>query len=314
MITEEPLVSIGPTKISLYKKLHGLPPARFSFKAIQDREDYSNKQKGVVSKAAAKRIRDKVSWLAFLAQSKNKRITFITLTLPSAQRHSDNVIKKVCLNQFLTEVRQRFNVKYYVWKAEVQANDNIHFHLTTNVYIHHVALKSIWNRCVEKLGYVSSYHLKFCDLSEKEYVGLPFTGKRPSKETLKKRYASGQASNWMSPNTIDVREVRKVGNLANYLAKYLSKNPKAGTDNSDLDDRLSRFSGNLWYCSQALSKLKAYVTLRCNKAEAFVSEIMKAVGSKTVVYEHAVCCYFNYMGLPPPLKKTVTSFLNHQEA
>ena len=34
------------------------------------------------------------------------KIGFVTLTLPSEQRHTDNEIKKYCLNQLLIELRK----------------------------------------------------------------------------------------------------------------------------------------------------------------------------------------------------------------
>lgn len=49
-----------------------------------------------------------------------KTLKFVTLTLASDQIHSDNMIKEELLNQFLTELRQDYDLKNYLWKAEKQ--------------------------------------------------------------------------------------------------------------------------------------------------------------------------------------------------
>ena len=65
---------------------------------------------------------------------------FVTLTLPSVQRHEDNVIKQQILKPFIEELKERYGVKYYFWKAEIQENGNIHFHLIIDHYIHYKKL------------------------------------------------------------------------------------------------------------------------------------------------------------------------------
>ena len=76
--------------------------------------------------------------------------TFLTLTLPSEQRHTDDEIVRHCLNPFLVYARKYFHVKYYIWKKELQQNGNIHFHLVTDKFIDHAALRRAWNRVINK--------------------------------------------------------------------------------------------------------------------------------------------------------------------
>jgi len=115
---------------------------------------------------------------------------FWTLTLPSKQRHSDKEIKSVALQSFLNIMRKKHGLEYYIWKAEAQANGNVHFHLTTNVFVHYKLLRNIWNYCIEKLGYVTEF---------------------------KKIHGHND------PNSTDVHSVYKVKNIAAYLCKYMSK-------------------------------------------------------------------------------------------
>ena len=91
----------------------------------------------------------------------NFRCAFITLTLPATQAHEDTQIKSDCLNQFLIELRKAYKIENYFWKAELQKNENIHFHLLVDQYCDFQALRRRWNRVINKLGYVDAYSKKF---------------------------------------------------------------------------------------------------------------------------------------------------------
>ena len=212
---------------------------------------------GLISKKANGRIKTAIDWL--LAITKDKQIThektgriydwrinFITLTLSSKQVHSDNEIKSKLLNQFLVEIRKYHGCTNFLWRAESQANGNIHFHICCDVFIPWRDLRTRWNRIQNKLGYVDRFTLK--------------TGK-------------------VDPNSTDIHSVQKVRNLSAYLAKYCGKNAKGYTvlatkamaknptfapfkNISHCKPKVgSKFfrqiHGNLWGLSQQLSKLKS---------------------------------------------------------
>lgn len=95
--------------------------------------------------------------------------TFVTLTLPAAQKHTDIELTKYVLHPFLSYARKYWKVRYFVWKKELQQNGNLHFHLITDRYIHHDSLRSAWNRCCNRgvvpgvdapFDYVSRYSEK----------------------------------------------------------------------------------------------------------------------------------------------------------
>lgn len=124
-----------------------------------------NEHNGDVSKKASKNIKNAVNWM--LASTKLKRVyrksdnthfffrvAFFTLTLPSKQLHSDNEIKNKVLQPFVTYARNKWRMKNYVWRAEAQKNGNVHFHFTTDIFIHHSELNRIWNLQLLKLGYI----------------------------------------------------------------------------------------------------------------------------------------------------------------
>jgi hypothetical protein len=101
--------------------------------------------------------------------------TFVTLTLPAAQVHSDNMIKEMLLSPFITwltsdsnEVYKKgrkkgqkkgFGVSIYFWRAEPQKNTNLHFHIIADKYVPWEAIREKWNHFCDRLGYVSRYAL-----------------------------------------------------------------------------------------------------------------------------------------------------------
>lgn len=222
---------------------------------------------GIMSLKARKRIEIALQWLLYI--SKPKRVTaadtgkkftfkinFITLTLPSQQMHSDEEIKQIVLKNFIDRLSKSHGLQNYIWRAEAQANGNIHFHLTTDIYVHYNEIRRVWNECCELLGYVSEYEKKWRN---------------------------------RNPNSTDVHSVKHVKNLASYLSKYISKHREFtcigelrqikgevievlyGTDmyrqeeaeqkkgkviGHVLGGRVRRITGRLWMCSRSLSKLK----------------------------------------------------------
>lgn len=161
-----------------------------------------NNTRGQISKSANKNIEKCLQFLLYRAKWKRVwsekmreffgfRISFITLTLPAKQRHSDQEIKAKVLKPFIQRCARKYKMERYLWRAECQLNGNIHFHLTTDVYIPHNSMRDDWNECLQLLGYIDDF--------EREH---------------KHR----------DPNSTDVHSVKHVRNLVSYLCKYLGKN------------------------------------------------------------------------------------------
>lgn len=221
-----------------------------------------------LSKKAGERIKEKVSWLYELAKNKtvttstNKtlfsfKMNFITLTLPALQAHTTDEITSQCLNQFLTECKTRFKLENYVWRLEFQKNGNAHYHIATDTFIDYLDAKLIWNRCLRKLGYIALYREKFENMSFPEYCRTQNNGGKTDFSTLRERYGRGRATNWDSPNTVDVRAVSNARNIAFYISKYITKksehtlNPVVSLREPDETNL------RLWFCSRSLSRLSA---------------------------------------------------------
>jgi len=212
----------------------------------------------------------------------NFRQSFITLTLPSTQNHSDVEIKKL-LSLFLNRLRNELQVKNYVWKAELQKNKNIHFHLVIDKYISFGRLRYYWNSTINKLGYVDAYTSKFEGFSLKEYAdyrGVPINDARNA-------YINGCRTKWRVPNSVDVVSVRTDKDVGNYLAKYLAK-----SDDSDIDiDRLSSF-GKVWGRSTSLSKLKYINKFIYEEIKEYIDIVLKCRRSAFLkVYDYCTVIY-----------------------
>lgn len=118
-------------------------------------------------------------------------VNFITLTIPAIKDLvSADRGYKLLLAPFLRVMRAKYGLQDYIWKAELQERGQLHYHLTTNTWIHHTAIKDEWNYLIRKHSLMD------------EYI---------------KRYKRD------CPNSTDVHKVYKIKDLASYLSKYISK-------------------------------------------------------------------------------------------
>lgn len=255
-----PHVAIHPSSINLYSTVEWYERKRFTPKHNHLIES-DKKHNGKVSGIAGRKITKAVDYLLFMANDKilpskihgkvfKFKIAFITLTLPSPQVHPDNVIKEQCLNQFLVEVRKKYNVVNYIWRAEKQKNGSIHFHILLDKFLPWSELRDLWNRIVNKLGYVERYR----DSMRAFHSG----GFRVRENLLKSwdyksqvnAYQAGKANDWSSPNSTDIHSIKKVGDVRKYVMKYTSK-----------DDVNGVIEGRIWGCNFELSNIKGAVEI-----------------------------------------------------
>ena len=138
-------------------------------------------------------------------QSYKLHINFITLTLSAKQMHSDGFIQERMLKPFLKWMKRKGNT-LYVWRAETQFNGNIHFHITSNKYLHWEGIRNKWNDIQRKHGYINAYSLNNGD---------------------------------SIPNSTDVHGVKDITYMASYMTKYMGKNSdeKFTTRYIPLDER-----------------------------------------------------------------------------
>lgn len=169
--------------------------------------------------------------------------SFYTLTLPSTQVHTDQVITKKVLGHFLDLCRKNNFLHNYVWRAEKQKNGNIHYHIVTDSYVPKGLLYRYWLMSCERLGYVSAYHDKFANMSFQEYNRTQNNGSTPL-TTMQGRYWKGNRNGWRKPPCFDVINCDSFSGVSKYISKYISKD-----DASDY----RRVTGRCWGCSQSIN-------------------------------------------------------------
>lgn len=227
----------------------------------------------------------------------NFRCSFVTLTLPSLQNHTDKEIKGVALNNFLTIMRQKFGVKNYVWKAELQKNESIHFHIVWDVYIHHAAVRYYWNQSLNLLGYVDVYAKKYSQMSLKEYAE---SRQIPVPQALS-GFLQGNKTQWMSPPTEQVVAVRNGAQLAHYLRKYITKD--VDEDDKKGKERIEEF-GRVWGRSQSLSALKFVTRYDWDNLYAHIKSFGKIDENfHKVIYDYCTIYYINFANCSKKLLK-----------
>jgi hypothetical protein len=309
-LTIIPCLSVHPGQINIYSETHWEP---LKSKKVNEADMPDNQKRkyahlldskrsaqGFVSVQAERKIKKALDYLLYTAKDKKVensfsgksfkfKIAFVTLTLPSAQIHTDNEIKERCLNSLLLELTKKYKVKNYIWRAEKQENGNIHFHLIVDKFIPYQELRDRWNRIVNKLGYVDRYR----ELQENWHQG----GFKLRKELLKtwpawkqfQAYQRGAKTHWNSPNSTDIHSVQRIHNLKLYIVKYMTKKPKEQQKLRETEEKLKenlgeiieenkenlrelfeeikketienqdktvQVQGRIWSCNQELSNLK----------------------------------------------------------
>lgn len=196
------VLSVKPNYCTLYRRNEQYVKGSRKMTETQLANIRGKKYTGQVTQKSVKAMTNAVGWLLSLAKSKRAfnpkynswfdfRVSFITLTLSSLQFNDDREIKREMLNDFLIYGRRKWNMKNYVWRAEPQANGNIHFHILSDVFIPWDELRNVWNGIQKRHGYIP--------------------------ETAKSQ----------NPNSTDIHSLKTVGNVEAYISKYYTKNDES---------------------------------------------------------------------------------------
>jgi hypothetical protein len=244
-LTLIPKATIHPNKICLYNQVIWEPakPKRQSIKGLfshiegfnDNFKDSTRTANGLVSKIAKQKIERALDYLLLLSvdhqtqhtrnmKPVNFKMVFITLTLPSKQIHTDNEIKNSCLNQFIIEIKDKYKVENYLWRAEKQKNGNIHFHIVTDKFIPWSEIRDRWNRIVNKLGYVDKYRQELKAYHKNGFQVREDLLSRWDYKSQVRAYEAGKANDYNNPNSTDIHSIKKISNIKAYISKYVTKN------------------------------------------------------------------------------------------
>lgn len=235
-------------------------------KGVQLKKKWHNME---ISKNSQRNLRQKIEYLFLYAKKRriktyngkmlpNFKVVFLTLKLPSKQRHSSSKIIVECLQPLLDLFRKRLNMVNYVYRVEFQKNGNIHFHICTDTYIDYYFALKHWNRYLNVLGYIDSFSEKMSKLTLSEYnakYGKDYTGAKIDFNIVKKRYENGVKKKWRNPNSVDVKNAKGGDNIGLYISKYFSKKD-GGCKMNELDNEENSFALRLCYWSRSLSRMK----------------------------------------------------------
>lgn len=253
-----------------------------------------------MSYQSRKKIMDSAQFLATMAKPRtvqvsakkyiyNFRCAFITLTLPSQQQHTDTEIKK-CLNNFLTVMRTKYGWRNYIWKAELQRNENIHFHILTDSFLSWAIIRYHWNLAINTLGYVDRYREKYENMSLRDYA----KSRKITTAKAMSGWMQGVRTKWNSPPTENVQSIQNRAGVSYYIAKYVAKSTANENENNEDAERIENF-GRTWARSQSLSRI-TYITRYCYTSimQSILKIDAKLESFDVVTYDYCTVLYVNY--------------------
>lgn len=233
----------------------------------EERKQRRNITNGFLSDRAGNRLRTFIKFLlwssgCFKIQGKRMdlrmtgRISFITLTLSSPQKHSDQVLKEKMLNQFITELKTKHLNLRYIWRAEKQENGNIHFHFLVNRFVHYEWCQGVWNRIQDKMGYIAPYQKKFSAMSFREYCEQKRNFSIDKIPIYQRQFKRGCVENWSNPPSIQAKGLGNTRKALYYISKYISKNDQRPEDMTADQRKKQSIAGHIWFCCYELMSLK----------------------------------------------------------
>jgi hypothetical protein len=161
---------------------------------------------------------------------KNVWFSFVTLTLSSHQKHTDNDIKRNMLNRFIQELDRRKNVKNWFWVAEKQKNGNIHFHVIIDRFVDKDWIRDTWNM----IQYDNEYINEIASVNNRK--------KYPSTEIKSMKSNKGVIGYCLKYMTKDDGSVPVTGRLWGMSDRVRNIDAPRIKDTTDFEDMLDRIS------------------------------------------------------------------------
>lgn len=128
------------------------------------------------------------------------RLGFMTLTISDRKTRSHRETYPL-LKELIRTGRRKYGLEDYIWKAEIQARGQIHYHLTISRFWHWQSIRDEWNKLQRRAGFLEDFGLRY---------------------------------GHYTANSTDVHSVKDVKNLGAYICKYIAKEvSKSGTQKID---------------------------------------------------------------------------------
>lgn len=169
----------------------------------------------LIYKLNKSKIRKKISAFCRLDKTVNF-VAFYSISFPS--NAPDDVLYRI-FNKWLTNCRTRYNLKSYIWVAERQDNNTLHFHLLTNDYMN---IQSV-NRSMATTinNEVNAGALSWGKSSKEKYNGVDVDSpSRPKQRQNETREKYRKRKKWLS----SMNKAKVMQWMAKYMSKYVTKN------------------------------------------------------------------------------------------
>lgn len=223
--------------------LYGIPDPPYDHKRTTTAKKYT----GNMTASTAKRIRRTVDimlqrsplqtvWNPITQRVNTFRLTFVTLTISARRLIDPRDCYRFGLAKFLDWMRKTGS-NTYIWKAELQARGQVHYHITTNTFIRYDYIKNRWNAIQRAAGWLNEYH--------------------------------AEKGHW-SPNSTDIHAVSKVNRIDLYLAKYLAKSPGQGFGKGKVWGCSQDLQGARYFSDELSTTTEANLNAICQKGSTKV--------------------------------------------
>jgi len=230
-----------------------------------------NDHAGNISNKAGTKIKNAVNWMFYLSEKKkiySKKesttfyfyLNFITLTLPTEQKHSDDFVKEFLLQPFIEWMKRSYQNQMYVWKAESQNNGNIHFHITAHTFIHWQSIRRKWNQILAKHKYCKVFQDGTND------KGNAATQIKAAKNP---ENVGGYLSNYIGKNDRVKLKIRPPKGLPKFCTTFKKSDSQSNYDYSPLSILKRPIEGRLWGCSYNLSRINVTIDEEENDWDTF---------------------------------------------
>jgi hypothetical protein len=280
-----------------------------------------NTPKGIVTRKIRLKMRAIITnWIEALQHSPKGETghkvylpTFVTLTLPAKQNHTDKELNALALNPFITKIKRSHKVENYLWRAEKQDNGNIHYHIIIDRFISHDCVRYAWNNIIDKLGYIESYRKEQTELHKQGFNFREALREKWPVEKQMKAFLNGQANNWNNPNSTDIHSLKSITDVSGYMCKYITKShefdemkkvEKAYQENQ-IDERLfnaykdqiqlkfeqKKVNARLWGCSDALREIRDVKIIVDYESSKFIEEVINMPTAKVIQTENFLIAY-----------------------
>ena len=172
------------------------------------------------------------------------KLSLVTLTISATTIIDHREAYKKLLSPFLEWLRYTIGCRHYVWKAELQARGQLHYHLTLPKFIDYRILKDKWNKLQSDNGYLREYVSKTKKLNPNSTDIKTIGNEKNVSKYLIKYLAKGEAVELLK---------RKLQAESDYLMKKISLDEYNQVKN-EFEEGTPKINGKLWDCSQNLNE------------------------------------------------------------